>query len=71
MKQLLPNEYIRDIEYQKVLVGKILKSKVNGILDYLKNSADLLNVNLDHLKRVHKHPQDEAALHILLCLEEV
>ncbi len=69
--QLLPHEYTRDIEYEKVLIGKTLKAQVNPALNYLKNVKEFQNIALDHLKRVNKHPNDPSAVNILICLEKV
>jgi len=69
--QLLPHEYTRDIEYEKVIIGKISKTQVNPALNYLKNVKEFQNLALDHLKRVNKHPVDPNAVNVLICLEKV
>jgi len=71
IQQLLPIEYTRDIHYEKVIIGKIHKSKVNLALDYLKTVKEYQNDNLEHLKRVNKHPSENNSLNILICLEKV
>lgn len=71
IKQILPIEYVRDIEYQKVVVGKISKTKVGPALEFLKNVEVYQNNDLDHLKRVNKDPKDANLVNILLCCEEV
>lgn len=71
IKQILPIEYVRDIVYQKVVVGKISKTKVGPVLEYLKNVEVYQNNDLEHLKRVNKDPKEANMLNILLCCEEV
>ena len=71
IQQLLPIEYTRDIHYEKVIIGKISKSKMNTALNYLKTVKEFQDDALEHLKRVNKHPLEADSLNVLICLEKV
>ena len=71
MKQLLPNEYTRELELMPVIIGKIIdKSKLKLINDYLYNQNYAQKDELSHLKRIHKQDKSDN-MQVLICIAEV
>ena len=55
MNQLLPHEFIRDIEFDEVIVIKINTKKIEDLLNDLKVNEKLFSPeSLLHLKRITK-----------------
>jgi Cytosine/adenosine deaminases len=67
IKQLLPIGYTRGLELHPILLGKVHKTKINAVLAYIKHIPIYQAEELDHLKRIHKHPTENDFLNIVLC----
>lgn len=78
MEQLLPFEFIRDVELVEVVVYKINAKLIEQLFDDLKTCEEIFfKESLSHLKRVNKdfsHLQEKLEKDesfALICLKEV
>ena len=70
MYKLLPKEYKRDLEFEKVLTITIQAIHTSRFIALTKNNdAFLLPERLNHLKRIKKQEPGQSIA--LLCLPEV
>lgn len=76
MNQLLPHEFIRDVEFDEVVVIKINTKKIEELLNDLKVNEKLFSPeSLLHLKRITKTLEGELAendeVFALICYKNV
>jgi len=77
MKQLLPKEFIREVEFTEVIIIKIPSKIIEDLFGYFKQNEKLFFPDcLSHLKRMNKSPIQDKILEkdeafALICLKEV